>query len=265
MKILFLTLTITAARLCAQNKPDEFVLNGNAEVFFNPTSAFEFLRINRPNQYPGAMPYTLSMSNVPNGDGTYNSPLVSGFNPYGSIDSTQSGIYYSLEPDYRPGGALYKEAHLEVSLPDGTQSRLYSDTFVQGDSLASSTNQWDFRCNTFFVSQLTGNPYFALATNGISFVSPDGSNGWRFEPATEAGITYLEPNVVGAQTLQLRNWNTVNIETAAAVNIESTLNAQAYTANGTPGLSITKTVKGSDGNSCTMTFTSGLLTATTCP
>jgi len=44
-----------------------------------------------------------------------------------------------------------------------------------------------------------------------------------------------------------------------------TLDASGYSASGTAGLTIVKTVKGSDGNNCTMTFTAGLLTATTCP
>jgi hypothetical protein len=43
------------------------------------------------------------------------------------------------------------------------------------------------------------------------------------------------------------------------------VDASGYSASGTPGLTLTKVVKGSDGNNCSMTFTGGLLTATTCP
>jgi hypothetical protein len=42
------------------------------------------------------------------------------------------------------------------------------------------------------------------------------------------------------------------------------LDASGYSVSGTAGLTVTKTVQGSSG-SCTMTFTAGLLTATTCP
>lgn len=39
----------------------------------------------------------------------------------------------------------------------------------------------------------------------------------------------------------------------------------AFNYNGTNGLTVAKTVKGSDGNNCTLTFSGGILTATTCP
>lgn len=257
MKQLFLISLVSMASVVGQSQAQNIVLNNNSEIIFNPTSTSELLTVNRPNQYPGAMPYTVWLTNFANGDGTYNSPLVSGFNPYGWIDPTQSGIYYSLEPDYRPSGARYKEAHLEVSLPDGTQSRLYSSTFVEGKSLALSSNQWDFRASQMYISPLIGNPYLAIGMSGVGFYSPDGSNGWRFAAASNAGETYLLPSVGGAQTLRLLNW--------ANVDVRSTVNAAAYAVAGTAGLSITKMVKGSDGKNCTMTFTSGLLTATSCP
>jgi len=43
------------------------------------------------------------------------------------------------------------------------------------------------------------------------------------------------------------------------------VDSSGYSVSGTAGMTVTKTVKGSDGNNCTMTFTGGLLTATTCP
>lgn len=48
-------------------------------------------------------------------------------------------------------------------------------------------------------------------------------------------------------------------------NVAGAVNALSYKVGGTAGLSVVKTIKGSDGANCTMTFVSGLLTATTCP
>ncbi len=50
------------------------------------------------------------------------------------------------------------------------------------------------------------------------------------------------------------------------LDINGSLRAQNYySADGTAGISVTVTVKGSDGNDCNLTYKNGLLTASTCP
>lgn len=57
----------------------------------------------------------------------------------------------------------------------------------------------------------------------------------------------------------------VSLEVAGEAAFQ-TLNATSgIQSNGKPGMTVTKTVKGSDGRDCTMTFSMGILTATTCP
>lgn len=122
------------------------------------------LQFNKPEgvarTYPGSTPFKFIMENVTDDVPTErNNPVKWGPNINRADSNNAPGVWYSMEPNYRPGGARWIENHLEVSLPNGTlhNSRLFSSTFKRGvgDSIESSENQWDFRGTQWNFMNLT--------------------------------------------------------------------------------------------------------------
>lgn len=82
-------------------------------------------------------------------------------------------------------------------------------------------------------------------------------------PSYKLDVSGGDINVSGV----FRKGGTAGVSNSAAgIPTSLTVSGGIVTAvTKTTGLSVTKTIKGSDGNDCNMVFTSGLLTSTTCP
>ncbi len=122
-----------------------------------------------PRTYPGSTPFKFIMENTTDDVPTErNNPVKWGWNINRSDSSSYPGIWYSMEPNYRPGGARFIENHLEISMPNGVvkNSRLFSSTFVLGDSIASSTNTWFFSGTTWTFRNLINSVDWIAMSNG---------------------------------------------------------------------------------------------------
>ena len=101
--------------------------------------------------------------------------------------------------------------------------------------------------NTFSDNQATPTQYFPITASGS--ITPT--------------------NVVISSNRLSSYGNGVSVQTtggAAFVSSYAFANTDYKASNAIPsGLSVTKTIKGSDGNNCTLTITSGFITASTCP
>ena len=120
--------------------------------------------------------------------------------------------------------------------------------------------------NYFFPAQLTIGS--ALIVNGGITVSRNLPSELRFLPdrgpvlRTESNIlkfidgnTYYFDNKIGVKTTNPQ----------ATLDVNGSIRAVDYYANGNRGLSASYSLKGSNGQNCSQTFTDGLLTASTCP
>jgi hypothetical protein len=90
----------------------------------------------------------------------------------------------------------------------------------------------------------------------------------QYYPITAGGS--ITPTNVVISGNRLSSYGTgVSVQTtggAAFVSSYAFANTDYKPSNSIPsGLSATKTIKGSDGNNCTLTITSGFITASTCP
>ena len=176
------------------------------------TSDLEVARINLSTPYTGGFPFTTSMYNNANGDGTYNNPVVMGFNPYGSLNSAYGGNHISMESDYTT--EHWKEFHYEVYNPGGTlnkESRLFSSTYKPFDSMRNATNQWDFRQNTFNWYTLYGSNPFAQVADGQMKMFPttlSNTSGLQIDIGT--GGTQLTNVGTARPLLATSNWSYVN-------------------------------------------------------
>lgn len=133
----------------------------SASLVFELNKAADIIKFYKPagvaRTYPGSNPFKWIMENATDDVPTQrNNPVKWGWNINRADSSSYPGIWYSMEPNYRPGGATFLENHLEVSLPNGLtkNSRLFSSTFQVKDSIGNSVNTWDFRGNTFNFSNL---------------------------------------------------------------------------------------------------------------
>lgn len=126
----------------------------SAGISIDLAKAGTMLQFNKPEgtarTYPGSTPFKFIMENSTDDEPTErNNPVKWGWNINRADSTNAAGVWYSMEPNYRPGGARWLEMILEVSLPNGTlkNSRLFMSTFKRGagDSIESAENQWDFR------------------------------------------------------------------------------------------------------------------------
>lgn len=129
------------------------------------TSTKRLIQFDEPISYNTegrqSFPFVYQWHPSSNGDGTTNNVAKWGFNIDG-VTAGQSGLFYTLEPDWVSGGLPYREAHLTYTYPSGSQIRLFSSTVQQRGTLRLTTNQWDFRATTFAVKDLEDNDYFVI-------------------------------------------------------------------------------------------------------
>lgn len=154
---------------------NSIIFNGAARAIFNPITPREILRITRPTAYTGGQPFTMFMDEAANGDGTYNHPIYIGFNVGGLTNPAYGGNGFSIEPDYRPGGAILRELHYVTWHPGSAVStRLMSSTYVQGSTAANSSNLWYFKGTSFEVRPISVDNAFFLVepVNGLKLYNP---------------------------------------------------------------------------------------------
>lgn len=144
----------------------------NDRVEVSRTSAGEFLRINVPEAWTGSSPFQFKIENTTDDvPAERNQPVKWGWNIGREHNSARSGIWYSMEPNYRPGGAQWKECHLEISLPNGDDCRLFSNTFQEGATMAASSATWDFRSTTFSFTNLTDTESWFSISRGLTLTT----------------------------------------------------------------------------------------------
>lgn len=120
---------------------------------FDLAKAGSMIKFEKPagvaRTYAGSTPFRFLMEHtVDDVPGETNNPVKWGWNVNRADSTNAAGIWYSMEPNYRPGGAKWLETILEVSLPGGSihNSRLFMSTFkINSDQIETSENQWDFR------------------------------------------------------------------------------------------------------------------------
>lgn len=210
--------------------------------------------------------------------------------PQGLIQPAIGGIGISMESTYDNGGTgLAQEFHLFHASVDGSVSRFLTYNGKQDNSASSFMLASG---NTGFATQAGINEELIQASSNthhfyggeyLRLWSPDGSKYLSINQSNSiVNILAQSPIYIGSSgfgaafsinnptnnfILNIRG-NNVGVGTASPaypLDVNGTANASAYRVGGTTGMSVTKTIKGSDGNNCTMTFTSGLLTSTTCP
>lgn len=182
-----------------------------------------FMRVLNPATFVGAVPFDFMVEKVLNPvPGDFNTPMKWGWNINLSVDPTVSGIHYSLEPNFRPGGARLKEAHLEVTLPSLEVSRLYSATFIEQATMALSSNLWYFSATSVELRRLDTSSYYAsfgvnLATDDVTidFVAPNGASGMRMSLSGSSPVIQIDSLPVGQQIIY-NNWDMFVFATLAS-------------------------------------------------
>jgi hypothetical protein len=122
---------------------------------------------------------------------------------------------------------------------------------------------------TYGINQLGQRDYVSILLNNDQVFKilrhvPDGSTAALRLWADTSDNGYVDATS-GSLNLQVDASTKLTIPRNGPITVRSPLNAAAgLRANNAPGLTVSKTVKGSDGKNCSLTFTSGLLTGTTC-
>lgn len=158
--------SVSMAHMRWDNDSAAFRLRGvdSVAISIDLAKAGDILRFNKPEgvarTYPGSTPFKFIMENSTDDVATErNNPVKWGWNINRADSTNAPGIWFSMEPNYRPGGAKWLETIFEVSLPNGTlkNSRLFMSTFKRnaGDSIEGSENQWDFRGTGWSFMNLT--------------------------------------------------------------------------------------------------------------
>ena len=216
------TPTLQQVRDAGSTTTGDISFNTSAKIVFNPSAAGELMKINVP---VGVAPaWQMKIASVVNGGGTYNSPVVQGFNQYGNIDAAKAGIYVSMEDNYRPSPSVQlMEYHApEVYVPGNaahTIGRLFSNTFIVGDSLFNSSSQWDMRANVFYLKNLKDTDYVSFTSDLTSFDfsakfrSPRRVSGVDINGTNSAAITYFDASPINQQ-LTFRSWTAMDLGTS---------------------------------------------------
>lgn len=200
----------------------------SAAISIDMAKAGDVLRINKPEgtarTYAGSTAFKIIIENSTDDEPTErNNPVKWGWNINRADSTNAAGVWYSMEPNYRPGGARWIENMLEVSLPNGTlkNSRLFMSTFKRGagDSIESSQNQWDFRGTGWSFMNLTSTVDYVGMGPGTLNVnnSTAGSTDFSISNGADIGHFSLAPGtsildytgpkfrVNGAINLSLKN------------------------------------------------------------
>lgn len=163
----------------------------------------DIIRINKPEgaarTYPGSTPFKFLMENSTDDiPGERNNPVKWGWNINRADSSNYSGMWWSMEPNYRPGGAKFKELIYEVSLPNGIikNSRLLMSTFVERDSLGNSDNTWDFRgtnINAYNLENTVG--YWSVSRGSMNIHNTiAGSTDFSITNGSDAALFSMSPS-----------------------------------------------------------------------
>jgi len=148
------------------------------------------------------------------------------------------------------------------------QSIEFGEAGVGVGATANATSGFGFRSTVttgrgFYGSSSTGNAIYGDTTAGVAIYGSAAGAGVAFEGDSVNGTSFLASSSgTGDMFAGRGNGGTTNFRVTNGGNVVA---AGAYYSAGLGGLTVVKNLKGSSGNNCTMTFTGGLLTATTCP
>jgi len=169
---------------------------------------------------------------------------------YGSTSLRLAGNYWTTNP-------LADNWLFTSILSSGTTPT--STLQISHSSSSTTTSAWDWLLPGagpphVFVDATTDNPRIRL----YRYAGTGLWNGFAIQndPGAILGI-YAAP---GISTIGSETWTKYY-----SMSSNGLFTAVGFAANGNVGFTITKTVKGSDGNNCTITWTGGIMTATTCP
>ena len=179
----------------------EIPMNGNSILFSLPAAAQNILLFNMPGS-SSYFQFLMERTDNDPGDGI-NNPFKWGWNVNRNLEPTLSGIWYSLEPNYRPGGARFKEAHLEIALPNGEGTRLFSSTFQERSTLALSDNLWFFSGSSFEFRSLDNLVTTLALSEGTMTLNTNNTGGitqFKIQNAGQQATFFVSP---GGGTLVL--------------------------------------------------------------
>ncbi len=175
----------------------------SAALSIDMAKAGDIFRFNKPEgvarTYPGSTPFKFIMENSTDDEPTErNNPVKWGWNINRADSSNYSGVWWSMEPNYRPGGTKFKELIYEVSLPNGIikNSRLLMSTFVERDSLGNSDNTWDFRgtnINAYNLENTVG--YWSVSRGSMNIhITTAGSTDFSITNGSDAALFTMSPS-----------------------------------------------------------------------
>lgn len=126
-----------------------------------------------------------------NDDGTRSNHVVK-FGSNLSGYKNRAKIYDAWESNWYSGGANFLERHYETQLANGETCRLFSSTFINRGTLATSDNTWDFRFTNFNFKSLTNADIASISPNQFNLF---GTNPYiRLYDAGAGEITTLQQN-----------------------------------------------------------------------
>ena len=180
----------------------DLTIDGDYKLVYDPAAAFEFLRVNNPAAFTGARYFKMEMQHAANPDGNGFDDVVRwGFNLDGSQINSLPGLWYAMEPDYRPGSTdRWVESHMSVFHPNGSaELRASSFTFQYQTSQTQSqtVSTWALRANNgVHVSKLVAGatPYLYLTPTQVVWSSQDSTSGIKIAGTTLGTPTALNPS-----------------------------------------------------------------------
>jgi hypothetical protein len=165
--------------------------------------------------------------------------------------------------DIRAHGSSYSETIFSNSMTDATALIAQGGL---GFYMGNFENQpLVFGTNNTERARFNGAGLFSVGTNNPQAIIHAQRTGeqLRLSQSTTSYVTHNVSTTTGILTYDAFG-TTPSFAFRDNVSVNGTMNATLYRVNGTAGLSITITIQKNVTANCTQTFTSGLLTATTC-
>lgn len=195
------------------------LMDSNKLVFTPAVDGQDLIVVKRPKPYTGAANWRMQIFNISNGDGTFNSPMISGWDPYSRDNPSRASIWSSLEPWYVDGGRVRLENQLtEIYVPGGVTKigRMASFTAEVGDSLYASNSLyfWHFTGN-WENRTIRGNIFHAASASDVDnswqaqWRAPNETSGIHFVGNGTDNITAITPTNATGANLTFQGWRTI--------------------------------------------------------